>query len=169
MSLPANSMMFQSLAVFLAAGMPVGELRAAIPLGLFVYGMPVSCAYILSVIGNMLPVLLVYGFGGMWLRRVERRKGRLQRMTDWFTARAKRKVENDVARNGLFVAIMLFVAVPLPFTGAYTGAIAAFALGMPFRRALLSIFLGVAVAGLLVVLAATGAVAGLRAILFQPL
>jgi uncharacterized membrane protein len=166
MAFISNNLIAQAAIVFMTAGMPIGELRASIPLAILAYGMPVSYAYVISVIGNMLPVPLVYLFGGAWLRYTERRRGRIHRFTHWFVNRAKGHAEDKRARNGLFVAIMLLVAIPFPITGAYTGAVAAFALGMTFKRALLSIFCGVLIAGLLVVLAATGAVSALRVLLF---
>jgi len=166
MILFADNFLAQMAVVFVTAGMPIGELRAAIPLGILAYGMPVSYAYFISVIGNMLPVPLVYGFGNIWLRAMEKRKGRLQRLTEWFMKRAKGKAEVNRARKGLFVAIMLLVAIPFPLTGAYTGSVAAFALGMSFRRALSAIFSGVLIAGLVVVLASTGVVSAFRVLLF---
>lgn len=147
---------YQPLIVFLMSAAPVVELRGAIPLGIGVFSLPVPLVVVLSVLGNMLPVVAVYAVGGAWLSWTERRKGFFKRLTDRTVARSRRAFDGKRAIYGAW-ALPLFVAIPLPMTGAWTGAIAAFAFGVPFRKAAPLIAAGVCVAAAVVTLATTGA------------
>jgi uncharacterized membrane protein len=155
--------LLEPLAVVLLAASPVAELRGSIPLGL-AFGMPVAATLALSILGNSLPPLAIYGFGNAWLRFIEKRKGFWQRFTERVMGRAKAKLNGKYLAWGL-PALAIFVAIPLPLTGAWTGALAAFAFGIPFRRAYPYIMAGVLCAGIIVTLAAPGAVAASRVFL----
>lgn len=72
------------------------------------------------------------------------------RFFEWLFARTRRKGEVRMRKYGIFVGLMLFVAVPLPVTGAWTGCAAAFLFGVKFRYSLLAVMLGVLIAGLIV-------------------
>lgn len=146
--------------VFFLSAMPIVELRGAIPLGIGVFNMPVPLVMILAFFGNLLPVFAVYGVGQAWLDLMARKKGFLQRLTDGTVARARRAFMEKSARHGAW-ALPLFVAIPLPMTGAVTGALAAFLFGVPFRRALPLLALGVAIADVIVTLVVTGSVGAL--------
>ncbi|MBM3297253.1 MAG: small multi-drug export protein [Candidatus Aminicenantes bacterium] len=135
------------LATLMLAMMPIFELRGAIPVGNQVLGLPLSQAVILSVIGNMLPIipiLLLLGPVSKWLSRWKFFK----KFFDWLFARTRSK--SDIIRKYELIGLMLFVAVPLPVTGAWTGAAAAFLFGIRFWPALGAIFLGVLIAGTII-------------------
>lgn len=124
--------------------LPIIELRGAIPVGIGFLRMPWWEAYLVAVAGNMLPVpfiLWLLGPLSRWGMRF--RSGR--RFFEWLFARTRRKTAGVEKYETLGLAI--FVAIPLPMTGAWTGAMAAFVMGLTLRHALWSILLGVCVAG----------------------
>ena len=137
---------------FLIAMLPVVELRGAIPVGVGMLGRSaLPSVYLAAVLGNMLPVPFIIVYIRrifLWLRR---RFPKLNRLVDKLERKAhlKGRKVSKYKYLGLFV----FVAIPLPGTGAWTGALAAAFLDMPLRRALPSIFLGVVTAGLIMTLA----------------
>jgi uncharacterized membrane protein len=143
--------------VLVTAALPVAELRVAIPLA-HSLGMSVAKAYWLSVVGNMLPIPLVLFV--LW--RFDRQLRQLPvigKILDWCMRRAMRR-QREVERYGA-VALALFVAIPLPTTGAWTAAAAAFLFRIGSRYALPAIAAGVLLAGLIV----TALTQGISAIL----
>jgi len=142
----------QIVSVLGVSAAPVSELRGGLPLGL-VYGFHPATSFFLAVIGNLLPVLpLLLGLG--WGERQLRRRASLGRLLDLLFTRTRRK-GRLISRYGAIGLIML-VAIPLPATGAWTGAIAAFLFGIPPRRAFPLIVVGVLIAGVVVLLASLG-------------
>jgi uncharacterized membrane protein len=134
--------------VFIISALPIVELRGAIPLAINVFNLPWYEALSLSVLGNMLPVPFLLLFFESLLKLINRTEGG-RKFSGWLlkmTGERAKKVER-YERIGL----MLFVAIPLPWTGAWTGSIIAFLLGIKFSRALLSIACGVVIAGAIVV------------------
>jgi uncharacterized membrane protein len=146
----------QAFTVILTAATPLAEARVAVPLALFGYKMSIPVAYVLTVAGNLLPTPIVYALGRTWLRHVEKRSDWRKRWTDRILFRARKKTEQQLSKGGL-IALAVFIAVPLPMTGAWTGAIGAFAFGLPFKRALVGTLLGVMGSALIMTLATTGA------------
>lgn len=143
--------------MLVTAALPVAELRVAIPLA-HSLGMSVAKAYWLSVVGNMLPIPLVLFV--LW--RFDRQLRQLPvigKILDWCMRRAMRR-QREVERYGA-VALALFVAIPLPTTGAWTAAAAAFLFRIGSRYALPAIAAGVLLAGLIV----TALTQGISAIL----
>ncbi len=137
------------LLVALAAMTPVGELRAAIPLAALTYDMWWLKAYALAVVGNLVPVpFVLFGLRTVG-ERIERQEHLVGRLLRWRTRRVEAQWGDRVRRLG-FLGIVLVVAIPLPLTGAWTGTLAVWALGMPARRGLPAIAAGVAIAGAIV-------------------
>ena len=137
------------LLTLLAAMTPVGELRAAIPLGILTFDLAWPLVFVLSVAGNVLPIpFLVYGLR-LTGRRVERMENVLGATLRWWTARVERRWAGLVGRYGL-LATVLIVAIPLPFTGAWTGSLAVWVFNMHPIRGLLAIAAGVLIAGVVV-------------------
>lgn len=134
------------LAVVVVAALPVFELRGAVPLGMAL-GLDPARALLVAWIGNMIPIPFLLVLLDPVSRRL-RRRVRLQRVIDWTYARTEAK-SGSIRRYGWW-GLVLFVAVPLPGTGAWTGALAASLLGYRTRSALVAIALGVALAGLVV-------------------
>lgn len=147
------------LAVMLIAMLPITELRLAIPFALTPstlggLGMAPAEAFLFAVIGNIIPVpILLKLLEPISLRL--RRFSLWERFFDWLFERTRRKTETKFERYGL-VALCMFVAIPLPFTGAWTGCVAASLFDVPLFKALTAIALGILVAGVLITLASTG-------------
>jgi uncharacterized membrane protein len=138
---------------FILAMLPISELRGAIPYAITVGGMSWQKAYAIAVVGNFLPVIpivLLIGPVSEYLRRVRA----FDRFFDWLFARTRRK--GKLIERFEVLGLMLFVAVPLPVTGAWTGAVAAFLFGVRSSRAVLAILAGICLAGVVVTLATTG-------------
>ena len=128
----------------LVSMIPVIELRGGIPFGVAA-GLPVWAAYLAAVIGNMIPVPFIIVYIRrifMWMRR---RLPKLNSLVDKLERKAHLKGQKVTRYKYLGLAI--FVAIPLPGTGAWTGALAASFLDMPLRKAIPSIAAGVVVAG----------------------
>jgi len=136
------------------AALPISELRGAIPLALVQYQMPPAWAYGLSVTGNLIPVALLLPVLAVFVQGLSRFEI-FTKLFEWLFARTRRRFSAHYARWGA-IALVIFVAVPLPMTGAWTGCLMAYLFGIPFRYALPLIGLGVMIAGLLVTLSTLG-------------
>jgi uncharacterized membrane protein len=143
-------MLPQYLLVFLISMVPLIELRGAIPVALGL-GLPTLPAYIVCVIANMIPVPFIYFFA----RKILIWGADKKYIGKFFTFclekgdKAGKKLVGTAGRGGLFVALMLFVGIPLPGTGAWTGALGASFLNMGFKSTVLSVSLGVIIAGII--------------------
>jgi len=140
-------------ATIIIAMMPIAELRGAIPLalapvGIGGFGMSAPEAYILAVVGNMIPVIPLLLFLEPVSNFLRRWKVGDMFFT-WLFARTHRNHTERFEKYGT-LALTIFVAIPLPVTGAWTGCAAAFVFGIKFKHALLAIFLGVLIAGVIV-------------------
>ncbi|MDP3732662.1 MAG: small multi-drug export protein [Candidatus Omnitrophota bacterium] len=132
--------------VMLVGALPISELRGAIPLALS-FGMPMGKAFWLSVIGNSIPVMPAL----FLLEPVSSRLRRFKiwsRFFDWLFERTKKKADTIQKYEALGLAI--FVAIPLPMTGAWSGVVAASLFKIRFRYAFIAIIAGVIGAGLIV-------------------
>lgn len=145
----------QWLAVILIAMLPIAELRLSIPIAILVFGFDPVTAYILSILGNMIPVIPLL----LFLEPVSNFLRRWHLFDIFFTRLFERTHHNHNAqfeKYGTF-ALAMFVGVPLPVTGAWTGCAAAFVFGIKFKHSLAAILAGVLLAGLIVtVLTVTG-------------
>lgn len=137
----------KEISTVLISMLPIFELRGGIPVSVQVFHLPVFKAVILSVLGNMIPVIFLLLFWE-WLAGILSRNTILKRWIDKLQgASLKRgKIVEEYKEMGL----MLFVAIPLPVTGGWTGSLIAVLLGLSFWKSLLYIFLGVCVASLIV-------------------
>ncbi len=134
------------LVVAAISTLPIVELRGAVPVGINFFKLEWYWVYVMAVIGNMVPVPLILLLLGPLSRLCMKVKpGRV--FFEWLFARTRRKSASIEKYETLGLAI--FVAVPLPVTGAWTGAMVAFLLGVRFHHALLSILLGVMIAGVI--------------------
>jgi len=149
--------MVPELKTFLIAMTPIGELRASIPLALQFYQLPIWSAYIFSVLGNLVPpILILFGlkkisdylsknfyffnrfFNWLFIRTYNNHFDKVKKWQEWF--------------------LLIFVAIPLPFTGAWTGSLIAFVFNFPYKRSLIIIALGVLIAGIIVTLLTFGGI-----------
>lgn len=140
--------MIQYLAIFFVSMVPLIELRAAVPIAVGM-GLPYIPSLIICVLGNMVPVPFIYFFARKFLVWGARQK-HIGKICDFFLVKGERagqKLVKTAGRGGLFVALLLFVGIPLPGTGAWTGALGASFLNMGFKSTVLSVCLGVILAG----------------------
>ena len=146
--------------VFIVSMFPIVELRGAIPLGAAM-GMNIFETYFLSVIGNLLPIPFILVFIKKFIEWMSRsRFGLLRKIANKLIAKAEKR-SDKVDKYSLW-GLFIFVAIPLPGTGAWTGALIASLMNMRFKKSMPSIFLGVIVAGLIMTLASYGVVSFLK-------
>ncbi len=134
----------KELVVLVIAAFPIVELRGAIPVAIIGFEMPWHYALLLAIIGNLLPVpfiLLFLNAITRWLSKI----AFFNRVLSWLFERTRRR--GGVIERYKRIGLVLFVAIPLPVTGAWTGSLAAVLFGLKFRHAFLSILIGVIVAG----------------------
>jgi len=148
-------MISYELQTFIIAATPIIELRGAIPIALFNYELSTSSAFIFSVLGNIFPVIFILLFFEKVSNFLSQKSKLFKRFFDWLFARTRKKHQGNYERfRDLFLVI--FVSIPLPITGAWTGSLCAFLFGIPFKRAFPLISLGVIIAGVIVTLISLG-------------
>ena len=138
------------LIVFLISMVPLIELRGAIPVAMTM-GLDVVWAYVLCVLGNLLPMPFIYFFARKVLILGADKKftGKFFTFCLEKGEKAGQKLVEKTGRGGLFLALMLFVGIPLPGTGAWTGTLGASFLNMGFKSTVASVSLGVIIAGVI--------------------
>lgn len=145
------------LLVFLISMVPLIELRAAVPVALGM-GLDTVLSYVVCVLGNMLPVPIIYFFARKFLIWGAKQK-HIGKFCGFFLTKGERAGQKLVAktgRYGLFMALLLFVGIPLPGTGAWTGTLAASFLDMGFKTTVAAVSLGVILAGIIMGLGSAG-------------
>ena len=156
-------MLKKYLFVFFVSMVPLIELRAAVPIALGM-NLPVLPSYIVCIVGNMLPVPIIFLFA----RKVLEWGADKPVIGKFFTFclekghKGGEKLKQKAGR-GLFVALLLFVGIPLPGTGAWTGTLAASLLDMDFKSSVFAVLFGVILAGILMGLASAGVFGALGA------
>ena len=150
-------MLLKYLLVFLVSMVPLVELRLAVPMAVGM-GLNYWTSLIICVVGNMIPVPFIYFFARKVLTWGADKKyiGKFFRFCLDKGEKAGKKLVAAAGRGGLFLALMLFVGIPLPGTGAWTGALGASFLNMGIKSTALSVSLGVIIAGCIMGLASTG-------------
>ena len=149
-------MFWKYAAIFFVSMVPLIELRGAIPISQG-FGLPLVWSYVICVLGNMLPVPVIYFFA----RKVLIWGADKKYIGKFFTfclekgEKGGKKLQEKAGR-GLFVALLLFVGIPLPGTGARTGPLAASSLDMDFKSTVIAVMLGVVLAGIIMGLASAG-------------
>ena len=142
------------LITFLTAMVPVLELRGAIPYGV-VAGLSVHEAFILAVIGNLVPIPFLIVFTRKVFEWLRTKSDGLDRFVRKLENKAEQK--KDIVEKYEFWGLMILVAIPLPGTGAWTGALVAAMMDMRLKRAMPAIMVGVLVAGIIVTTLTYGA------------
>ncbi|MBP3703409.1 MAG: small multi-drug export protein [Lachnospiraceae bacterium] len=152
------------LTIFLISMVPIIELRGAIPYAV-AFNLPTIPSYIICVIGNMIPVPFIYLFA----RKILVWGSDKPVIGKFFTfclekgEKGGKKLQEKAGR-GLFVALLLFVGIPLPGTGAWTGTLAASLLDMKFKDSILACMGGVILAGIIMAVASTGVFSAITAL-----
>jgi uncharacterized membrane protein len=146
------------LDVVIVSSLPISELRGGIPLALY-YGMSPVTAYFICVLSNAMPIpflLLFLEKIGIILN-----KWRVTSKIYGYFVRRTEKRRDIIDRYG-YLGLTFFVAIPLPITGAWTGSLLSFLLGMNKKKSFLHIFAGILIAGLLVISASLGVLLFIR-------
>ena len=148
-SILGTSLLSKYLVVFLISMIPLVELRGAIPYSQLV-GLPIIPSYIISIIGNMLPVPIIFLFARRVLEWGSSKKYTKKFFT-WCLEKGRKGGDALEAKagKGLFWALLIFVGIPLPGTGAWTGTLAASILDMDFKKSVIAVMLGVLLAGVI--------------------
>ena len=144
------------LILFLISMVPLVELRGAIPYAVG-FDLPLIPSYIIAVIGNMIPVPFIFLFARRILDWGKDKKviGGFCRWCLEKGHKGGQKLQEKAGR-GLYVALLLFVGIPLPGTGAWTGTLAASLLDMDFKKSVIYVMAGVVLAGVIMLLASLG-------------
>ena len=164
-------MFIKYLIVFFVSMIPLVELRGSIPIGMseafgpaLNQGTDLVWLYVVAILGNMLPVPFIYFFARkvlVWGTKVNWPKG-LKWVGKFFNfclvrgEKGGKKLQGKAGKGGLFIALLLFVGIPLPGTGACVGTLAASILDMDFKTSVIAVMLGVILAGVIMGLASAG-------------
>ncbi len=144
------------IAVLLISMVPIIELRLAIPVAAAV-GLSPVLAFVLAVVGNLIPVPFIILFIKKIFAWMRKTSPKLNAVVDKMEAKAEKN--KDKVLKYAFWGLTLFVAIPLPGTGAWTGSLVAAMLDMPLKKAFPSVVIGVLGAGIIMTLISYGAVA----------
>lgn len=153
-------MFWNFVKIFLISMVPLIELRGAIPVSQ-VMGLPMLPSYLVCIVGNMLPVPFIYLFAAKFLEW-----GRDKKVIGKFCSfclkkgrKAGKKLSAKAGEKGAFIALLLFVGIPLPGTGAWTGTLAASFLGFGLKKSAIAVMCGVLLAGVIMMAASALGVA----------
>jgi uncharacterized membrane protein len=137
----------KELIVLIIAALPIFELRGAIPVAITLFHFSWYYALLLAIVGNLLPVPFILLFLDAASRLLSK-IGFLDRMLNWLFEHTRRR--GGIIERYERIGLALFVAIPLPVTGAWTGSLAAVLFGLKFKHAFLSIFIGILIASIIV-------------------
>ncbi|MBQ3325770.1 small multi-drug export protein [Candidatus Saccharibacteria bacterium] len=155
------------LIVFFVSMVPLIELRGAVPIGVGL-GLPEWLTLIIAIIGNMIPVPFIFWFSRKFLEWGATKKWKpLRNFCKWCLKKGekagkklveKKDSSNHAAetRNGIYIALLLFVGIPFPGTGAWTGTLAASFLDLNFKKTVIAVMCGVLLAGLIMLALSLG-------------
>ena len=146
--------------MLLVSMVPLVELRGAIPIAIGMdLGLPEWSVLIIAIIGNIIPIPIIYLFARKVLEWGQKCKWKPFKEFCIFCLKKGQKAGDKLlrkAKSGAYIALYLFVAIPIPGTGAWTGTLAASILDLDFKKSILAIILGVLTAGLIMLLVSLG-------------
>lgn len=153
-------MLWKILLILLISMVPLIELRGAIPVAVGMeLGLPEWLVLIIAIIGNIIPVPIIYLFARKFLEWGSGRKWKPLKSFCEFCLKKGEKAGQKLlkkAKSGAYFALFLFVAIPIPGTGAWTGTLAASTLNLDFKKTILAITAGILVAGLIMLAVSLG-------------
>ena len=150
-------MLKKYLIAFFVSMVPLIELRGGVPYAVLM-GLDYWTALVVCAVGNMLPVPIIYFFARKVLVWGAEKKY-IGKFCNFFLVKgehAGQKLVKAAGRGGLFVALLLFVGIPIPGTGAWTGTLGASFLNMGFKSTVIAVSLGVVLAGIIMAVVSTG-------------
>lgn len=153
-------MIWKILLVLLVSMVPLIELRGAIPIAIGMdIGLPEWAVLLIALVGNILPVPIIYLFAQKVLKWGQKCKIKWFKKFCNFCLEKGQKAGNKMlkkAKGGVYLGLFLFVAIPIPGTGAWTGTLAASILDLDFKKSMLAVIAGVITAGLIMLLVSLG-------------
>ncbi|MBQ6375749.1 small multi-drug export protein [Candidatus Saccharibacteria bacterium] len=153
-------MLWKILVILLVSMVPLIELRGAIPIAIGMeMGLPEWLVLLIAIIGNMLPIPFIYLFARKFLEWGSYRKWKpIKQFCDFCLKKGEKAGDKllSKAKSGVYFALFLFVAIPIPGTGAWTGTLAASILNLDFKKTTIAIMAGVLVAGLIMLTVSLG-------------
>lgn len=149
-------MITKFLIVFFVSMVPLIELRGAIPIAVAL-GLPKIVSFIIAIIGNMLPVPVIFLFSRKVLEW-GKDKPYIGKFFTWCLLKGEKGGRKLIAKagRGLYWALFLFVGIPLPGTGAWTGTLAASILDLDFKKTVIAVMAGVLLAGIIMLIGSVG-------------
>ena len=156
------SLFLKYVCVFFISMVPLIELRGAVPIGITYFGLNEYVTLAVCIIGNMIPVPIIYLFARkvlIWGSTWKHGSG----LFKWILRKGE-KAGKKLTKNGdtgMFIALMLFVGIPVPGTGAWTGTLAASMLDMDWKKTSFAVILGVLMAGIIMLVISLLAKAGI--------
>lgn len=136
---------------------PIFELRGSLPFAITYYEMNIASAFLWSVAGNIIPVVLILFFFDPIAKWLSKNFDFFERFFEWLFARTRKRAGDKIKKYGPW-GLFFLVAIPLPVTGGWTGALAAFLFGIEKKKAIPVIALGITAAGVIVTLITIGAI-----------
>lgn len=152
-----STVLGKEILVFIISLMPILELRGAL-LAASIIGLDPLPSYIIAVIGNIIPIPFILWFMGRILKWMKTRK-KLKKITEWIDKKIE-KNRNKIEKFG-FWGLVLFVGIPLPGTGAWTGCLVASVLEMDKKKSFLAAMIGVAMASIIMMIISFGVIKGI--------
>lgn len=137
------------LQVFLLSMTPVGELRLSIPIGIVAFNLNVLSVFLVSVLGNLVPAVFLLLFFKKVSQYLSDRYLFFRKIFGWWENNAKEKHIQKIQKYDM-LGLILFVGIPLPLTGAWTGALLATIVNLPLKKSITAILLGIIGAGIIV-------------------
>lgn len=143
-------MLFKYLSILIVSMIPIIELRGAVPIGISM-GLNPILTIIVAVLGNIIPIPIIHIFARKFLIWGSKQKctGKVCEFFIKKGEKASRKLLSKKNRYGTVIALTLFVGIPLPGTGAWTGTLGASFLNLDFKTTMISVMLGVIIAGII--------------------
>ncbi len=156
-------MLKKFLFIFIMSMVPIIELRGAIPFAVG-FNIPLWQAYVTCIIGNMVPVPIIFLFARKVLEWGQD-KPVIGGIFTWILQKGRRGGKKLLSKTGrsAYIGLLLFVGIPLPGTGAWTGTLAASILDLDFKKSVLAALGGVLLAGIIMAVASTGVFSFIRA------
>ena len=145
--------MAQEIIVFLTAAAPVLEVRASVPIGILTFGLPPIQVVLLSIVGSILPIIPILWFLNVLTERL-RKIEVFDKFFEWLFHRTRSK--SKIIEEFELVGLTLFVAIPFPGTGVWTGCVAAYLLGLPWIPTFICATIGTTIASLILWAASMG-------------
>ena len=145
------------LATMIIGMTPIFELRGAIPVAIGAYKMSVPSAYFWSVVGNIIPTILIIFLLERIAKWLSSKFAFFEKFFNWLFERTRKRTKDKIEKYGSW-GLFILVAIPLPVTGGWTGALAAFLFGIERKKSIPVIILGIMAAGVIVTIITVGLV-----------